>query len=555
VNHSFSQNLDEKEFIQNKIPKEQVYLHVNSTLLFSGEKLYYKFYNLNSQSKSLSELSKIGWVSLINADKEEVFSHKLDLDKGEAYSDFFVPSDLPTGLYKILGYTTWMLNAKQNYFEQDIFIINPYQKTKGAVIGEFSTQDSIGKISKDLAGDFSLNLNKESYSTREKVELFVENTTKLSGNYSISVRKIDPLDKPDRITSKEYNNLYQNISWDFSDTLILPEVRGSYFRGKVSSTSIKNFQDNSLYIAFPGIKSELNILPVKKNGEFDFFIGNKIAGDKLLVQMAGNAKDDFTVRLLDRARPDYAPLNFDSKININSNSKDYILNKSINNQIENAYSILKSDELVISKDKNYFFQDELTNYKLDDYTRFKSVEETFIEIVRYGKIRKNKDGSFQLFVNNENFDGYFNLPALLIIDGVIVKDHSKLISYKADKIHSIGLLKSKIFFGPEAFLGAVVVETKSGDFPQEFMQPHIKSIGITTTQLPKQYYSPNYNSTDLSRIPDYRYQLWWSPNLKFQNSKTYYFYTSDVLGQFEVVLEGFTSEGVPVSLSKTFVVE
>ena len=555
INYSFSQSLDDKDFTQNKIPKEQVYVHVNSTLLFSGEKIHYKFYSLDSKSNTLSELSKVGWVSLIDSNRKEVFTHKLDLEHGQSYSDYFVPADLPSGLYKLLAYTTWMLNAKQNYFEQDVFIINPYKRTKENVFGEFKPQDSKTLSNKDLSSALSLKLGKKIYSTREKVELNLKNTSKLSGDYSISVRKIEPLDKPRRIKSNESSSLYQNVNWDFSDTLILPEVRGPFFRGRVSSNSINNFQDTHLYIAFPGIESQMNILPLDSNGEFDFVLDSKIAVDQVLFQLPDNLKDDFSVQLFEELRPDYSNLIFDRKIDIDKDAKDYILDKSINNQVENAYSILKADELVVSPDKGYFFQDELINFNLDDYTRFKTVEETFIEVIKFGRIRKNKDQSYQIFVNNENYNGFFNLPALLIVDGVIVKDHSKLIPYEADKIKSINLLTSKIFFGPEAFFGLVVVETKDGDFPKEFMQPHIKSLDIASSQLQKNYYSPNYDVDNLTRIPDNRYQLWWNPNVSISASKTFNFYTSDLLGKFEVILEGFTSEGDPVSLSETFVVE
>jgi len=61
VNYSYSQTTD-KEFLQNEIPKEQVYLHTNSSLLLSGKKLLYKFYCVNADSQKLSMLSKIGWV-------------------------------------------------------------------------------------------------------------------------------------------------------------------------------------------------------------------------------------------------------------------------------------------------------------------------------------------------------------------------------------------------------------------------------------------------------------------------------------------------------------
>ena len=128
---------DEGIFLQNEVPKERVYLHVNSSLLLSGEKLLYKFYCLNSETNKLSELSKTGWVIFVNSDMQQVFKHKLQLQGGQSYSDFFIPSNLPSGAYKILAYTNWMLNADQNYFEQDVYVLNPYQsENKGFILND-----------------------------------------------------------------------------------------------------------------------------------------------------------------------------------------------------------------------------------------------------------------------------------------------------------------------------------------------------------------------------------------------------------------------------------
>jgi len=82
---------------------------------------------------------------------------------------------------------------------------------------------------------------------------------------------------------------------------------------------------------------------------------------------------------------------------------------------------------------------------LDDYKRFKGVSETFVEIIKSGRVEKNKDDTYSIFVRNKNFNGQFTLPALLIVDGVVVQEHSKLISFAAERIQSIGLLTKKTF--------------------------------------------------------------------------------------------------------------
>ena len=554
VNYSYSQTTD-KEFLQNEIPKEQVYLHTNSSLLLSGEKLLYKFYCVNADSQKLSMLSKIGWVVLVNSDQEEVFKHKLDLENGQAYSDFFIPSSLPSGAYKILGYTSWMLNAEKYYFEQDIHILNPYQQSNKGLVSKDTIETVKEEIKPQTSNEFSLSLNKNSFSKREEVVLSVDNLKEVSGDFSISVRKIDGFDKPNRVKSVDYFEIYSTNPWNFSDNFILPEVRGSFFKGKISGVNNQTFQSSNLITSIPGEQSQVNIVSVDENGEFNFTVNESTAVDEILFQLSGYDKDDFSVELYKGISPDYSKLDFVKPPKVLINLKDSILDKSINNQIENAFSATKADQTLFTADESYFFSNELTIYNLDDYKRFKGVSETFVEIIKSGRVEKNKDDTYSIFVRNKNFNGQFTLPALLIVDGVVVQEHSKLISFAAERIQSIGLLTKKTFFGPQTFQGVVAVETKEADFPEEFRDTYMKSANIITAQSPKQYYSPDYKNEDLDRIPDYRYQLWWNPYVDIDSNKSLNFFTSDLSGEFEIELEGFTKDGKPVSIRKVFSVD
>ena len=552
---SYSQNISKDEFPLNEIPKEQVYLHVNSSLLFSGEKLLYKFYAINADTRKLSELSKIGWVVLVNSEKEIVFKHKLNLEEGQSYSEFFIPSDLQSGAYKLLGYTAWMLNAEENYFEQDIQILNPYQKNNEGLILQENAESTSENKTKEASADLELTLNKTSFSTREEIVLNLENTTGILGDFSVSVRRIDSFSKPMLLKSTNFNKFYKNKSWNFSDTLILPEVRGSLISGKISLKDNSLLKSKNLIISFPGAESQVNIVSIDEKGEFSFTINKELVVDELLVQLTDHTKSDFDVELFPTTPPDFSSLNFKKPV-VQTGFRDYILEKSINNQIENAYSATKADRTVFPKDYGYFFEDKLLKFNLDDYTRFPKVTQTFVEIIEFGRVRRNRDGTHNIMVRNQNTNGEFTLPALLIVDGVVVQNHDKLVSFDAERIKSIGLLRSKYFLGPAVYEGIVVVETKEGDFPKVFREDYIKSSKINTTQVGKKYYHPNYKNEMLERIPDYRYQLNWIPELTLtESNEQISFYTSDLTGKFEIDIEGFTSNGKAVSIRKTFQVE
>ena len=77
------------------------------------------------------------------------------------------------------------------------------------------------------------------------------------------------------------------------------------------------------------------------------------------------------------------------------------------------------------------------------------------------------------------------------------------------------------------------------------------NTSILRPQLKKIYNKIDYNNTaDNERIPDFRNQLFWNPEVKLNNESNNTFYTSDNSGLFEIVLEGFTKNGLPVSLKE-----
>ncbi len=62
-------------------------------------------------------------------------------------ADFFISSDLKSGTYKLIGYTNWMLNAENSFFQQDIHIINPYLELNQSVVEQQSSDARFNEFS------------------------------------------------------------------------------------------------------------------------------------------------------------------------------------------------------------------------------------------------------------------------------------------------------------------------------------------------------------------------------------------------------------------------
>ena len=178
--HSQTRALEEKKSSISVISQEKLFVHQNTSFLLTGEYLYYKVYCLNNETNNLSDFSKIAYVEMVGSDKNLVFRHKIILENGIGQGDYFIPTSVPSGNYKLIAYTQWMRNGEiSNFYQNDVSIINPFQEDQVKII----SNDSISKIKhkidiKDNSVTYSnknelieLNINSKELKNREKVTI------------------------------------------------------------------------------------------------------------------------------------------------------------------------------------------------------------------------------------------------------------------------------------------------------------------------------------------------------------------------------------------------
>lgn len=246
-----------------------------------------------------------------------------------------------------------------------------------------------------------------------------------------------------------------------------------------------------------------------------------------------------------------------SVLKLDANLKDWLLERSVQVQVENAYFDTKKDSILKNNINPAFYDNLGTVFLLDDYTRFPSVKETFVEVVTLAAVRGA--GADSRFIVNNEYDPngvakFNNLPPLVLMDGMEVQNNEDLVNYNAREIKSIRVIIQPYRYGHKIYSGIIAVETKKGDFVPRLSKNYVESIDLPPAVKKKKQYRADYGNKDtLSRIPDYRVQLLWQPNLTLSTeNEDLSFFTSDVSGKFEITLEGFTDEGKFVSIKEFF---
>lgn len=545
-----------------KIPEETVHIHTNTSLCFAGEYLYYKFYCVLSESMIPSTLSKVGYVDLINEEKEIVFQHKLILTEGTGFSEFFIPADLPSGNYKLIGYTNWMRNfGPTTFYKQDITILNPYLGNQNVFLKDSRIKNTLNNIDHtsniNNKGNKIINLkiDKNTYKQREKVNLEVTANlaTKLAGTYSISIRKITTLDNGiDLDTNFAKNNINHKRPSSYS---FLPESRGEFLSGNIEQEK-KSVQ--KLMISFPGENNVFHVATTNNKGDFTIPLSASNNNENLFIRPFSNTATVEKISLKNKKNIDYGNVNFNSFF-INKKMKKLIVERSIHNQIENAYFDSKPDSIIQTMSLPPFYSGETTQYILDDYKRFSTLKETFVEILKLVSINKDAKGKtiFKIIPKLPLLDS--GISSLVLLDGAYIHNHERLLTLPSKSIEKITIARDQYLYGSYSFQGIMDIRTFEGDSYKNYLDNNTQSFENEKFRIIKKYYKEDYSGSKKEQkkhIPDFRNQLAWIPEIaEKENTFDINFYTSDITGEFEITLEGISNKGIPVRITESFTVK
>ena len=130
------QFVDNIEVFNRRFPQEKVYLHLDNTGYFMGEKIWFKAYVIRDDSQKLTDLSGVLYVELVNPSGDVVQTRKLEVRDGSADGCINLEGLLNSGFYEIRAYTRYMTNwGNSGIFSRVLPILNKPEKD-----GDWSNQ-------------------------------------------------------------------------------------------------------------------------------------------------------------------------------------------------------------------------------------------------------------------------------------------------------------------------------------------------------------------------------------------------------------------------------
>ena len=354
-----------------------------------------------------------------------------------------------------------------------------------------------------------------------------------------------------------YQNVDQEIPQSVGDSISLPEQRGELIFGNlVNPRTNTAIPDGLLALSFPGEEFMLRFARTNTAGNFYTYIREPYRPEEVIIQTPET--DSIWAPVIGKpADLDLEYLDF-AGYTLQKTDSSAIVERSIDNQIENFYFEKKPDSLINNYAHDPFDGAIPVVFRLDDYTRFATLGETMEEVVRFAGFRTKTGGKKYVRVAQDYKDlntPFVTEPALVFIDGVFIPDHSMLPEFDARAIEQIKIIRDPFSFGSLIYQGMVAIETIEGNFYEKYSGDGIYKTSVARPTRVKQYYRQRYSPTNdgFKRIPDRRHLLLWEPGIELEtNNREVLFYTSDVPGVYEVVLDGFTSYGKPLHIRTTF---
>ncbi len=499
--------------------RESLQLFTNQELYLSGDEI---LVSVRCKVESLDKpISKVVYVELVNKNGIPRIQQAIAIKNGVANARLYLPSTFESGDYVLVAHTKWSRNYGNHLLPQkNLKIINAFAKISRDIFISDSLTQSPNSASKLLQTD------KDIYVPRDTVKLPLDSLASKNYIFDLLVQKKSPGVKG--AGNKEQTDPSVAIE---PTNIIVPDYRGYLISGRVQNKSGQGIPGVLLSITFPEDQL-VRFVTSNEKGRFHIYSEEVISSKALEILPQNEKSKDLKIILDNPFLDDYSFLN-QAILKIDSTAEKYILDRSIELQLINAY--YEALEVENNSDKAEGLNGLTPKiYNLDEYTRFPLLEDPVIEFVHELRIRRA--GEYTAFTMPYHTSPQGVDSVLAMLDNVPIYP-AKILEENSGFFETIELYMEPFTINGVDFKGAVNFTT----FEKHKEKINSGSIPIASTNVsPRGSDIPGPVQND--RIPDLRNQLYWESNLSI-NKEAIRFIASDSPGEYEVILKGFDDKG------------
>jgi hypothetical protein len=531
---------------------EKIYVHTDRDVYIAGEELFFRLYLIPENDGSNG--SGIAYILLRNDKNINILSYKTEIRENGSWGYLYLPDTLSTGIYTLTSFTNRMKNSgERSFFNKELIIANRFDRElaifppKGR---DINNQALPASLPDNPTNTISVSTCSNQYDIRQFARLEIDPGLTDSMVF-MSVAVVPEKSVP--------NYLYlpsQEPKTEISRgaDMYIREDRRLVISGTIfDSISKKGVPDVKLLFATPGDYPNLMYARTGDEGRFTLDIDRYYDGKDLYIRFyPDNSNSSWILSIEDKTMLNPSLLRHlepDREIRAYINhSQDVVRVRKIyqiSNEIHEEAELTgpSTPPLVYSAPEQVIYPENFET--LNDFIEISR------EIISVLRIRK-PDNFFQARMLDTRADyAFFSEDPAVFLDGILVNDINSIIHLGSDDIHRIEVHNYLWVFGDIQFPGILAIFTKNRDLAGMHL-PGIINIFSNESFLPRTRLKPlDYSAGKQfnQEKPDFRQLLLWEPDIVITRDEVYQtgFYTSDLTGNYLVIVSGVTQGGEIVS--------
>lgn len=333
----------------------------------------------------------------------------------------------------------------------------------------------------------------------------------------------------------------------------LPEYEGQLITGKlVDRATGQPVSNKPAFLSAPGENYQLSNAVSDQMGNLSFVLDNNYGSTQIIAQ----ADSIYSALINDPFQIDDS-LIYVAPFSIPGSREQELVFHSVNAQVQHVFEGDRRNQFIypLDEDSTSFYGVPDKKFFLDDYTRFPTLEEVLKEFIADVYLKKRGD-QYVINLRDIPHSVVFRDPPLILVDGLPVSDIGKLLTLDPLKIKKIEVVNREMTQGSNSYSGVISCSSFNGDLAGYELEKYVTAVSFPGISFQRRFFSPVYDSPERITAPaaDTRNQLYWNPSLVLQNRiKTEQeFYTSDIPGNYLIVVQGISSDGRILQGSKIF---
>lgn len=541
---------------------EAVYISTDKETYVAGDLIFCSAFCVNPlEDCRLSSASSVAYLELVSSEGTAAQA-KIALIGGRGSGVISLPLNISTGNYRLYAYTSLgreETEPQMSYKTLSIFNTLSGERVPSGVevLGrsEYVEKQPDGEA---LVQDGPVKLfSRRDASISSTVPLSIENTAGEEVTMSVSVTCVDGIISPENGSISSFVASAPALA---RPSEVVPDFEGERIRAHFIGPDAESVAGSHVYIpviSSPGASEDFYAGHSDSEGRIEFSTGN-IYGKKDLfceILRLGNGMDCRFILDSPFVGPDAGDipqLEISTAMYEDLSRRSEAMQLARSAELDTLYEYLPKRESLLLSDLQY------TQYHLDDYTRFPTIKDIFVEIIPTVRIRRGSSGKREVQVLLQDLPGNlerFSDDVLVMLDGVPVSDHEKLLTFDAMLLSDVFVYPYTYIVGNYSFKGVVNLVTFTHNISSLRFDDNLVIVDFQGASYPVAFTgSKGVGASASESKEDLRGTLYWHPQLSVSAGQTMNIevHTPSYSGTFKAVAEGLTSSGKPFTYETTF---